>query len=451
MEQLRLEEYKRILAGNPVCLKAAVSCMERHELPEEKQYLCLWAPAMLEFVIWLVGEAKKAGLRRLYFLSRDAYPMFLAAQIVTGAMSQDIECRYLRVSRHSLRVPEYHLLGKKCLEQIFLSGIDVSMYTILKRAMLTEDEMRMVCFEAGYSRDLHRVLNRREIQELKSIFQEKSPSLLKFTEEHSGNALNNTLGYLIQEGLLEEIPWAVVDSGWVGTIQRSIRNLLSIKKPDITVEGYYFGLYETPLEKEGCRYHTYYFAPKGSLIKKVYFSNCLFEIVYSEPAAMVEGYQKAGERYVPVFSGRTNSNSRNLSRYAELLREFVLEYTEHAFADGLCFKPVAQRLFRRVMGEPNEWEAAYYGSFLFSDDICDEAQKKSAAELTQREIDDLGAVSKLMILYGFSKKKIHESAWIEGSIVNLGSNKKRNLHKIRRAKFLTCLRQTVKEAMRKNV
>ena len=45
---------------------------------------------------------------------------------------------------------------------------------------------------------------------------------------------------------------------------------------------------------------------------------------------------------------------------------------------------------------------------------------------------------------GISKKVIHESAWIEGSIVNLDKNIKANLRRAKRAKYLTHLRQSVK-------
>jgi hypothetical protein len=96
------------------------------------------------------------------------------------------------------------------------------------------------------------------------------------------------------------------------------------------------------------------------------------------------------------------------------------------------------------MGNPSRLEAGYYGSFLFSDDLCDAHIRKAANELTEQELKDAGAVSKLLIMAGISRKVIHESAWIEGSIVNLNQHVHRNLRRAKRAKWLTCVRQSIK-------
>ncbi len=65
-----------------------------------------------------------------------------------------------------------------------------------------------------------------------------------------------------------------------------------------------------------------------------------------------------------------------------------------------------------------------------------------------QELKDLGAISKLKIALGLSKKVIHESAWIEGSVVNLGVDIEPNLERARRAKRLTYLRQSVRALKR---
>jgi len=457
VEQIRLEEYKKLLSSNPLCLKTVERCIRQVDRPEEKMYLTVWAPAMLEYVLWVLREAARHQKKRLYFLSRDAYPMYLMAVKLAEVFQLGIECRYLRVSRYSLRIPEYHLIGEGCLDRIFLSGIDVSLYQILKRADFTEAEMKQVCREAGFNDDLHRILNRREIFDLKERFGDRGTSFFSYVNAHSKEAFGPAIGYLEQEGLLEDVPWALVDSGWVGTIQVSIRNLLAVRKPEISVEGYYFGLYEYPDDTERCRYHSYYFAPRGSVGKKAGFSNCLYEAVYSEPQAMVMGYRRDGTRFVPVFHDRSNPNSTELESYAKLVQLFAMEYSK-IFSDSSqkqsgmempeAFVPVAEGLYRKLMASPNAWEAAYYGNFLFSDDICDRQMKPAANSLTQQEIKDLRVISKLKIMLRLSHKVIHESAWIEGSIVNAGRNITKNLRAARRSKYLTHLRQSMRAYMK---
>lgn len=493
-EQERLEEYKKILSANPACAKAAAASIARHPAIEDQEYLMVWAPALIEFTSWLIEKAKEQGIRRLYFLARDAYPMYLAASmLIKASQSIDeqqpaIDCRYLKVSRYALRIPEYHLRGKECLDQVFFMGIDVTLRKIFRRAALTENEIDQVCQEMNCRDKLDTVLNRKEIYELREEFKTRSKLIYKYIYEHSKVKYDNCLGYLRQEGMLDETPWAVVDSGWIGTIEKSIRNILAVQKKDIHVHGYYFGLYELPPDTEGCTYEAYYFNPKGSTIKKMNFSNCLYEVVYTQAKPMVKAYTKntqGGISYEPVYSDIENPNSVQIERNTGLLKEFIEAYIEQRkklYTQKVVkqntqkalqrntqeaaqrntqkaaqrntqeaaheFQYVAEKLYTLLMANPTRWEARYYGNFLFSDDICDEHNQSTANQLTEQEVKDLGAISKLLIAAGISKKKIHESAWIEGTIVNLNKSVRANMRRAKRAKYLTHLRQSIKAVKR---
>ena len=469
-EQERLEEYKKILSANPACAKAAAACIARHPAIEDQEYIMVWAPALLEFTSWLIEKAKEQGIRRLYFLARDAYPMYLAAAMLikasqrTDEQQPEIDCRYLKVSRYSLRIPEYHLRGKECLDQVFFIGIDVTLRKIFRRAALTENEIDQVCQEMNCRDKLDTVLNRKEIYELREEFKTRSKLIYKYIYEHSKEKYDNCLGYLKQEGMLDETPWAVVDSGWIGTIEKSIRNILAVQKKDIHVHGYYFGLYELPKDTEGCTYEAYYFNPKGSTRKKMNFSNCLYEVVYTQAKPMVKAYTKNTQSsisYEPVYSDIENPNSEQIERNTGLLKEFIeayieqtrKEYRQEAMGGNAQkaapeLQQIAEKLYTLLMANPTRWEARYYGSFLFSDDICDEHNQSAANQLTEQEVKDLGAISKLLIAAGISKKKIHESAWIEGTIVNLNKSVRANMRRAKRAKYLTHLRQSIKAVKR---
>ena len=100
---------------------------------EKEIYERVLAPTLYEFVLWVLQEALPSGKKRLYFLARDGYQMYLAAQQLCKQYDLDIECRYLKVSRYAVRVPEYHLLGERCLERICVGGIDVTFEKIMQR------------------------------------------------------------------------------------------------------------------------------------------------------------------------------------------------------------------------------------------------------------------------------------------------------------------------------
>ena len=407
---------------------------------EKEIYKCVLAPTLYEFVVWVLQKALQSGKKRLYFLARDGYQMYLAARQLCKQYDLDIECRYLKVSRYAVRVPEYHLLGDACLDRIFLSGIDISFYQILNRAALSEEEMIAVCREINYQRSLHATLNRKEIfnlrERVKKCCAEGTTHLLERIYEKSDAAYETTIGYLRQEGLLDNVRYAIVDSGWVGTIQKSLQTLLAQEKPGITLTGYYFGLYEYPVNRNNCRYEAYYFMPKGNVRKKAGFSNCLFEVMYSEPCPMIKAYCCEAGRYIPVFSQVENPNTEQLKRNNELLRMFMdhlSKQPEHKAA-MLCQKDIAGKLYETIMSRPNRWEAKYYGMQLFSDDLSDEHMRCIANRLTQREIKDLRILSKLCIMLGLSKKVI----------VNAGKHISSNLRSARMAKYVTHLRQSLK-------
>ena len=128
------------------------------------------APVMVEFVKWVLREAERLGVERLYFLARDGWPMYQTARILSKGRHPYMECRYLECSRYSLRLPAFSLMGKSCLDQIFLGGIDMTLEKILKRAGLTPWEIQKAAEERGLSDRILQPLSYREIQELKSVF-----------------------------------------------------------------------------------------------------------------------------------------------------------------------------------------------------------------------------------------------------------------------------------------
>ena len=450
MIQPRMETYRTLLKQNTFLSGAAEECLKQLCAPEDQIYVTLWAPALVQYVAWVLEEAGKDRQEKLYFLARDAYPMYLVAKKMVEYLQIPIKICYLRVSRYALRIPEYHLLGDACLDRIFLSGIDVSLYHILNRAALTEEEMTATCREINYERPLRETLNRKEILDLKErvkkCCEKGTTRLLERIYAKSKAAYENTIGYLKQEGLLDHVRYAVVDSGWVGTIQKSLQTLLAQEKPEIVLTGYYFGLYECPADQSNCRYRAYYFMPKGNVRKKAGFSNCLYEVMYSEPCPMVKTYCYEKGQFFPVFSQVENPNAEHLKRNNQLLILFMnhLARQPKHTAVMLCQKNIAEKLYETIMSRPNRWEAKYYGMQLFSDDLSDEHMRCIANRLTQREIKDLRIFSKLCIMLGLSKKVIHESGWIEGTIVNAGKHISSNLRSARMAKYVTHLWQSLK-------
>ena len=397
----------------------------------EESFLHIWAPAITDYVEWVLEKAVRSGKKRLYFLARDGWMMYHAAQRIIDKRSLDIEARYLKVSRYAVRSAQYYLMGEKSLDLICIGGIDVTFERIMKRALLTDEEAKYVARIAGYEDRYDTVLNYRQIQELKQQLKDVK-ILFKYIEQHSKINYENAVGYLRQEGLMEDKPYALVDSGWVGTLQMSIQYLLAAETgQERRIYGYYYGLYDVPKDAEGGQYESYYFGKK-SVWKKVYFSNCLFETVFSSPGGMTIGYERhtdegcteAGNSvactYVPIESENKNPNKDLMLEFKSLLMMYVDERLR-SVTESKAVRHKNAKILARLMSKPASEEAEAYGSMKFCDDIIEFKLQHVAAEWDAKELKKQSFVSKMLIKLNIKKEELHDSAWPEGSIANYGS------------------------------
>jgi len=411
--------------------------------PDLKLYLYTFAPTITGFVQWVLERAHESGIGRLYFLARDGYPFYLAARVLAAGLPYPVECRYLYVSRYCLRLPEYHLLGENCVERICIGGIHVTFAKLMGRAGLSRDEGLRVAEEAGLAREYEKALSYRQIMGLKESLK-RNALFLKLVEEHSVQAYKRILPYLEQEGLLKsdkDITWAVVDSGWTGTVQESLRHLLDSAggMRGRSLKGFYFGLYELPEGADASCYESYYFSPERGLREKVYFSNCLFETVCSAPEGMTLGYRRdASGRTEPVTAVQGNPNAVFLRKAGQILQEYVRQYMRISSSAGAeNTHSVVSRLLYYMMGKPSVFEAATFGRLLFSDDMREEDLQEVAVELTGRQIREHHLVSKVLMLTGIRRGVLQESGWIEGSIVRYGRGAAYHLWQVAGYKYLS--------------
>lgn len=401
---------------------------------------------MTAYVEWVLKEAEASGKKRLYFLARDGWQMYLAAQKLAEAREIGIDIRYLRISRYALRIPSYHLMGRACVEQICLDGMEVTFETLAKRAALTAGETNVLAQMLGYAGRRTERLTRTELSSLKEKLAD-TPFFLECVYAHSREAYEETMRYLMQEGLLEDVSYALVDSGWTGTLQQTLRLLLCGKKPKIRLCGYYFGLYELP-ENAHEGYHAFYFSPGRGIKRKVYFSNCLFESVFSEPAGMTMGYTRRGECTLPVSGGKQNPNGVRMLQNAAALQCYVRAYCadikqhQTLYANGT---DLAEKLLTRLMGVPVREEAECYGAYLFSDDVLEERLKRVGAPLLKKELRAQNFIRRIAAKLGMTGEKTAERGWIEGSVVLGGRQVRRYLWHVRCYKYFVYIRKSWKD------
>ncbi|HIW73100.1 MAG TPA: hypothetical protein H9684_02140 [Firmicutes bacterium] len=448
----RAAQYRRILRENPPMYRA-VQNTPPPPRGDTAGVVCRYvlAPALGGFVRWLVHAALKSGKQRLYFLARDGYFFYYAARIYCKIQGLPLDCRYLYGSRYALRVPLFHRDREAALDFICRDGLHVTPARLLGRAGLDDEDCRQVLTRLGLPYAAEERIPPPVLPTFRRALRDCG-AFWEAADRRSRQALPGLAGYLRQEGLLEDVPCALVDSGWTGSMQKSLGDALSLLGRSERPEGYYWGLYELPAGVRRADYHCYYFPPEGRLREKALFNNCLFEAVFTAPHGMTVGYREAGGACLPVLGPAEEAACAFAERLEPLLLGYIRQLAEapgtRSFAAD---RETIGRLLGLFMASPTRREAEAFGRLPFSDDVLADAAGSGvlAAPLTERELTAGHLFPRLLAAAGL-REGGPESAWYEGSAVRAGRRAARHLRQYRLYQYARHLRaqRTARRAAR---
>lgn len=250
--------------------------------------------AYLPYAIYVLREAQKKGIRKLYFLSRDSYILLKAAQSLSKE-AEGLELHYLFVSRRSLLLP--YLCGED--EHAYLEASDhhtlVRIDSIDKRLRhlgTSREEMRA---KFGIEFPYSKVNNLKEQEDfLQKIFHSDFTPLL---QQRAQEQLSLLLDYFHQKGLMDGEACAAVDVGWLGTSRLMMNHILR-RAGAKDLHFFYYGVRRDVFPPSAGRYSTYFQADELSTE-----TTALLEHYYSaSPYPSTISYQKgeSGE-VIPVF------------------------------------------------------------------------------------------------------------------------------------------------------
>lgn len=188
----------------------------------------------------------------------------------------------------------------------------------------------------------------------------------------AGAPRDQAIAYLRQEGLFDGTPWAMVDIGWHGNLQRSLAQLLAMGDHTAPLHGFYFGLQPPAPAPATDTLKGYWnqLPARGHGVLRL--NHALWEIFLSADHGSVMGYRAEGDRVVPEL--REPCNERALAWGVATLQAAVLKFAECALA-ALPQPPCAPRDWLAVTREvylefyrrPTHAEAATWGGIPFSD------------------------------------------------------------------------------------
>ncbi len=197
-------------------------------------------PLFYGFVRWTLAEARKRGVRRLYFLARDGQIFWRIAQAIQAVEPGALECHYLLASR-LLFSGSAELDSPGALRTLIAPNVPFhSLRQMLLPLGLDEtwaqshlpDRLRPVQSEANLSPA------EREALADWLLAPAQRPELQAALERRTAQART----YLADAGLQPGEPVALVDAGWFGTIQRSLEHMLGSTNAPAPLTGFYLGV-----------------------------------------------------------------------------------------------------------------------------------------------------------------------------------------------------------------
>ena len=251
-------------------------------------------PAYLPYVIFVLREARRMGIRKLYFLSRDSYVLMKAAQALT-AETEGLELHYLFVSRRSLLLP--YLYGED--EKAYLAASDhntiIRIDTIDKRLLHLGTSRKELREKYGIEFNYTKANNLNDQEDfLHKIFHSDfTPHLQQRAEEQEKLLVE----YFRQEGLLDGEKCAAVDVGWLGTSRLMMNHILR-RMGAKDLHFFYYAVRRDVFPPSAGRYSTYFQAEEISTGTTV-----LLEHYYSaSPYPSTIAYQRKDTGSIaPVF------------------------------------------------------------------------------------------------------------------------------------------------------
>lgn len=327
-------------------------------------------PFLFSYVYWVLYNAQKLGLEKLFFLSRDGQILHEIAQKISKnfEMFKNIKMNYIYVSRKTLYLP----------------------------AIVSKEDIDLI----------PKILDLRDFENDFGI--SPSQNVLKIAEDERGKLL----GYLSQEGFDKDSKIGIVDVGWRGRLQFCISKILDSTGIYNGITGFYVGLIKpVPFYGKDVRYT--FFDPH---FHYQILSAPLIETFCSATHGLTVGYEYRDGKINPIFKEKENSEmlkwgleiqQNSIKLFCDFFINNIIKYDANIKLEDL--KKISEVVLDIFINNPTKAEAQTYGSVLHYPDVIEKVRYNMAERLKFADL-----IRVLISRRFYTYKKI---LWREGSIV----------------------------------
>jgi predicted HAD superfamily hydrolase len=397
---------------------ARLARLGREGFPEQPHPLFrigvnLAGPVLTGYVAWILREASMKGIKRLYFVSRDGQVLLaIARRLIATVDVPSIELRYLYGSRQAWHLPATFDISSDLLDWLTIPDPVITLRILADRlACDLEMVTSVLSLEHFVLSGADVPLSLNETSELRRIITSGGgfTSLIISMAEKTRSGV---LAYFYQEGLFDNIPWAMVDMGWNGRLQNSLQAILHSGSYSRQLDGFYFGLFTRGTDSN--RKYPYFFGPDLPKIFTQWGAAfiSILEVLTAADHGMVQGYSMESDGEVrPIFKGHCEHIQEwGIGPLRDGIEKFVqvVDATQLNRTDSAPFKQYLCDLLIQLQLHPTLEEAESLGAYPFSSNQAETVLRPFAPSLSFLE-----AVRYLKIFDGYRRFQL--TFWLHGS------------------------------------
>lgn len=368
-------KFRSLLAGS--------SRLTRLSAPEiDTNHTTIWntsanvsAPVLFGFVQWCLKQAHQKGIERLYFVARDGQILLKIAKIICKNWGYKMDCRYLYGSRQAWHFPSIIQIGETELDWILDDTEFLSIQSICERVNIFPKQIENCLQSFGFNElSWNKNLSSGQRTLFKQVLsQDVVRSLITST---AADYRQETLGYFRQEGLDSSIRFAIVDIGWHGRLQCSLRKILDSDNSTHQdgLIGFYFALSKRVKAAPNEQLFAYFSDPDHPSSRDILCQfRALFELFVTADHGGTMNFKKTYGQYMPVLKYKQNKRALNWGLRTQQIA--ICQFSEYLSTHLTCEEQYQQDyliaseiLLDAFIFTPSLKEAKVYGSFEFAED-----------------------------------------------------------------------------------
>ena len=272
-------------------------------------------PIYMGFTNWLY--IMTYNFDNLFFLARDGY---ILKKIYELFPKNNKYIDYLYVSRNSLQIPTMFKNSKDLLLDYFSSSNSIKLKDFFKKCQLDPKEEYLNIIKLYGFNSFDDIVEENNLYDAKKCIAACWPDIYSKID-------NNYLiakKYLIQEKVDSFTLPNIVDVGWGGSIQDSMRTILNKE-----INGYYFGTIPANKSNYISQSFGYMFDQNNpeEIKERVFSQVMMYELIFSAPHGSTLRYDEENGKIVPILKEKDN-----YSTYLEEFQQASLDLIKNIMA-----------------------------------------------------------------------------------------------------------------------